>query len=303
MCVSCVLIAPGVLAFRWLNGDCRFGDRCNFAHGETELRTLPGRGRGRGRGVNSRTAGAGRAIPQGTGASDPQVWHSTCAVRGAAGAAAPGASCTVFADCTTAQAQQLVHAVACERALCMRQVTHTGKSLVPHCTLVQRFLHAEHSAAARWQWAQPAGAQQRGQPHARGPAAGLPGLPHLGIQPPHQPQQPAGQLVGGVRLPPRRCAAEDRVSCSSCSTWRRQTLGLRAAMLRCSPALHMSGPPLQRLMCIRCDVAIHRTPRRTASAVGPECRCQRLGDVPRGGHGGALLPQCFSRHHAMGPAS
>lgn len=46
---------------RWMNGDCRFGDRCNFAHGETELRKLiapndgmagrgpfPNGGRGRG---------------------------------------------------------------------------------------------------------------------------------------------------------------------------------------------------------------------------------------------------------------
>lgn len=48
-----------VLNDRWQNGECRFGDRCNFAHGETELRSLPprdapgpgaGRGRGRGRG-------------------------------------------------------------------------------------------------------------------------------------------------------------------------------------------------------------------------------------------------------------
>ena len=55
---------------RWLNGDCRFGDRCNFAHGETELRNAPGRGRGRGRGANSRTAAAGRGFgSQGSGAS------------------------------------------------------------------------------------------------------------------------------------------------------------------------------------------------------------------------------------------
>jgi hypothetical protein len=35
-----------------MSGDCRFGDRCNFAHGEHELRSLPPRsddfGRGRG---------------------------------------------------------------------------------------------------------------------------------------------------------------------------------------------------------------------------------------------------------------
>lgn len=31
------------LCTRWLQGDCRFGDRCNFAHGEHELRKLPAR--------------------------------------------------------------------------------------------------------------------------------------------------------------------------------------------------------------------------------------------------------------------
>eukprot|EP00775_Hariotina_reticulata_P006716 gene6716-6937_t len=40
------------LCTRWMSGDCRFGDRCNFAHGEQELRSLPPRddfaGRGRG---------------------------------------------------------------------------------------------------------------------------------------------------------------------------------------------------------------------------------------------------------------
>eukprot|EP00887_Chlorella_sp_A99_P000051 scaffold16.g51.t1 len=46
------------ICLRWKNGECRFGDRCNFAHGEDELRTLPprtpsagGAGRGRGRGA------------------------------------------------------------------------------------------------------------------------------------------------------------------------------------------------------------------------------------------------------------
>jgi len=41
------------LCTRWMSGDCRFGDRCNFAHGEHELRSLPPRGDdfGRGRGA------------------------------------------------------------------------------------------------------------------------------------------------------------------------------------------------------------------------------------------------------------
>eukprot|EP01025_Chloroclados_australasicus_P012927 TRINITY_DN16183_c1_g2_i6.p1 TRINITY_DN16183_c1_g2~~TRINITY_DN16183_c1_g2_i6.p1 ORF type:complete len:226 (-),score=28.53 TRINITY_DN16183_c1_g2_i6:395-1009(-) len=26
------------MCMRWMSGDCRFGDRCNFAHGESELR-------------------------------------------------------------------------------------------------------------------------------------------------------------------------------------------------------------------------------------------------------------------------
>merc|ERR1711920_449933 len=30
------------LCMRWANGDCRFGDKCNFAHGEHELRRLSG---------------------------------------------------------------------------------------------------------------------------------------------------------------------------------------------------------------------------------------------------------------------
>ncbi|KAF5831492.1 hypothetical protein DUNSADRAFT_13050 [Dunaliella salina] len=32
------------LCNRWMQGDCRFGDRCNFAHGEQELRPLTGGG-------------------------------------------------------------------------------------------------------------------------------------------------------------------------------------------------------------------------------------------------------------------
>lgn len=37
---------------RWMAGECRFGDRCNFAHGEEELRAMPPReGGGSGGGV------------------------------------------------------------------------------------------------------------------------------------------------------------------------------------------------------------------------------------------------------------
>eukprot|EP01026_Neomeris_dumetosa_P081410 TRINITY_DN9148_c0_g1_i2.p3 TRINITY_DN9148_c0_g1~~TRINITY_DN9148_c0_g1_i2.p3 ORF type:complete len:251 (-),score=20.10 TRINITY_DN9148_c0_g1_i2:2374-3126(-) len=31
------------MCMRWMAGDCRFGDRCNFAHGDHELRQLPKR--------------------------------------------------------------------------------------------------------------------------------------------------------------------------------------------------------------------------------------------------------------------
>eukprot|EP01026_Neomeris_dumetosa_P026086 TRINITY_DN21340_c0_g1_i1.p2 TRINITY_DN21340_c0_g1~~TRINITY_DN21340_c0_g1_i1.p2 ORF type:complete len:301 (-),score=50.46 TRINITY_DN21340_c0_g1_i1:802-1704(-) len=34
------------LCMRWMSGDCRFGDRCNFAHGESELRRGSGRDEG-----------------------------------------------------------------------------------------------------------------------------------------------------------------------------------------------------------------------------------------------------------------
>merc|ERR1711865_489668 len=33
------------LCMRWANGECRFGDKCNFAHGENELRYPKGNGR------------------------------------------------------------------------------------------------------------------------------------------------------------------------------------------------------------------------------------------------------------------
>ncbi|KFM24953.1 Zinc finger CCCH domain-containing protein 36 [Auxenochlorella protothecoides] len=43
------------LCTRWLEGNCRFGNRCNFAHGEAELRGLPPRSRGPSGGPYSQT--------------------------------------------------------------------------------------------------------------------------------------------------------------------------------------------------------------------------------------------------------
>lgn len=64
LCTCTQAPAKALPSCRWLNGDCRFGDRCNFAHGETELRQIPGRGRGRGRGAHVRSGGgAGRGLP------------------------------------------------------------------------------------------------------------------------------------------------------------------------------------------------------------------------------------------------
>ncbi|MEW5302504.1 MAG: hypothetical protein WDW38_002339 [Sanguina aurantia] len=53
------------LCTRWLQGDCRFGERCNFAHGETELRGSsggpePGGGGGGGGGPGRGYAPGGR---------------------------------------------------------------------------------------------------------------------------------------------------------------------------------------------------------------------------------------------------
>ncbi|KAL4447821.1 hypothetical protein ABPG75_005040 [Micractinium tetrahymenae] len=58
---------------RWEAGHCRFGDRCNFAHGEEQLRQLPprtGGGRGRGRGGEGgyrEEGGGGRGGGRGQG--------------------------------------------------------------------------------------------------------------------------------------------------------------------------------------------------------------------------------------------
>lgn len=52
-----------------MQGDCRFGDRCNFAHGEHELRQEPAGGPGRGFGSPGRGSfnGAGRGFGPGRG--------------------------------------------------------------------------------------------------------------------------------------------------------------------------------------------------------------------------------------------
>ncbi len=41
---------PALFRSRWKSGHCRFGDQCNFAHGEEELRSLPPRDYNAGRG-------------------------------------------------------------------------------------------------------------------------------------------------------------------------------------------------------------------------------------------------------------
>mmetsp|Transcript_11982 Transcript_11982/g.24102 ORF Transcript_11982/g.24102 Transcript_11982/m.24102 type:complete len:153 (+) Transcript_11982:84-542(+) len=90
------------ICMRWQNGECRFGDRCNFAHGDDELRQLPprhdaGPGRGRGRGRygdyhNSRDDGYGGGRGRGhhhhqggyrEGSAEHQAWvQSGCPVPG-----------------------------------------------------------------------------------------------------------------------------------------------------------------------------------------------------------------------------
>eukprot|EP00798_Chlamydomonas_sp_ICE-L_P010582 gene10582-12242_t len=57
------------LCTRWMEGDCRFGDRCNFAHGEQELRSdaggYPAGGGGRGYGGATGGRGGGRGYGRG----------------------------------------------------------------------------------------------------------------------------------------------------------------------------------------------------------------------------------------------
>ena len=68
-------------------GECRFGERCNFAHGEHELRNLPprddfgagvapgaGAGRGRGYGAAPRGGYGGRGAPGGYGGRGRVSW-------------------------------------------------------------------------------------------------------------------------------------------------------------------------------------------------------------------------------------
>lgn len=55
------------LCNRWLQGDCRFGDRCNFAHGEDEIRKLPGGGREPENGGRFGSGGGGRGNGGGRG--------------------------------------------------------------------------------------------------------------------------------------------------------------------------------------------------------------------------------------------
>lgn len=71
---------PSFHTNRWEAGNCRFGDRCNFAHGDTELRNLPprsptgggapppgGRGRGGYRDDYGPPRGGSSAPPRGGG--------------------------------------------------------------------------------------------------------------------------------------------------------------------------------------------------------------------------------------------
>ena len=57
---------PQPLSHRWLAGECRFGDRCNFAHGEQELRQGPPCGNA-GPGMGGGPPGGGRGYGGGGG--------------------------------------------------------------------------------------------------------------------------------------------------------------------------------------------------------------------------------------------
>lgn len=66
---------------RWEAGHCRFGDRCNFAHGDEELRALPPRGGGRGRGGRGSGEGGYRDDGGGRGGGRGQVRKLMCIVQ------------------------------------------------------------------------------------------------------------------------------------------------------------------------------------------------------------------------------
>ena len=65
----------GRFHFRWQNGECRFGDRCNFAHGDDELRQLPPREEGAGS-VRSPTARDNADAPSDRTSTRVQVNYS-----------------------------------------------------------------------------------------------------------------------------------------------------------------------------------------------------------------------------------
>ncbi len=72
-------IWTSLAACRWMQGECRFGDRCNFAHGEHELRQLPPRsgdsfGRGGGRGPSMGYGGRGNGGRYGQGRVRDSAW-------------------------------------------------------------------------------------------------------------------------------------------------------------------------------------------------------------------------------------
>lgn len=88
------------LCTRWLEGECRFGDRCNFAHGETELRGPPSsqergynsygnRDGGGGRGYGGRGHGGGRGYNQ-QGFGGPEDMYGGGGRGGYGGAPAGG---------------------------------------------------------------------------------------------------------------------------------------------------------------------------------------------------------------------